>query len=367
MKFKFHIGTKVFFGKDCIRDNSAEFSKLGKKAFIVTGRSSARRSGALDDIMGALGSSGIEYIIFDKIDNNPSLENVCSASREARLAGADFVIGAGGGSPLDAAKAVAVLATNNIEPLVLFGNSFSCKPLPVAAVPTTAGTGSEVTPYSILTRHDLKTKMSFGNEMTFPSAAFLDARYTLSLSPNVEADTAIDALTHAIEGHLGKKSTPATDLMAAEAIRLFGECSSKLLESKLDFNDKEKLLYASMLAGMVISHTGTTIIHGMGYSLTYYKGLSHGRANGLLIKEYLKFNYEQARDKVDNILNLLGYKDISMFGCYLDNLLGMELKLSSKEISDFAALTMLQRSTSNNIRIVQKEDLEAIFRSSFGE
>jgi alcohol dehydrogenase class IV len=175
MQFKFQLATRVFLGTGCIRQNREELLKLGKKAVIITGRNSAKASGALNDIIEILREASLEYHVYDKIENNPTLENVREAGLEAKSFGADFVIGIGGGSPLDAAKAVAVLAVNSIQPSELYTNTFENKPLPIAAIPTTAGTGSEVTPYSILNRNDLETKMSFGNEDTFPKIAFMDA------------------------------------------------------------------------------------------------------------------------------------------------------------------------------------------------
>ncbi|HEX9058722.1 MAG TPA: iron-containing alcohol dehydrogenase, partial [Clostridia bacterium] len=222
MEFKFHMGTKAFFGIESVLKNKGEFLKYGRHAFIVCGKSSAYESGALKDVIAVLEENDINYNVYDSIENNPSLENVSHAGRKAAEFQADFIIGIGGGSPLDASKAIAVLAVNRIDPLELFKNKFDVKPLPIIAIPTTAGTGSEVTPYSILTRSDVTTKMSFGNEDTFPRASFLDPRYTQSMEYGTTVNTAIDAFSHALEGYMTKRSTPASDIIAKEAIRIFG-------------------------------------------------------------------------------------------------------------------------------------------------
>ena len=367
MQFKFHIHTKVIFGEGCIKENADELSKFGKRAFIVTGKNSAEASGALDDITDALDTNGISFTIYDKVQNNPSLENVKEGGKEAAAFKADFIIGIGGGSPLDASKAIAVLAVNQIEPVELFKNTFTHQPLPVIAVPTTAGTGSEVTPYSILTRSDMQTKMSFGNEDTFPKLAFMDAHYTSSLSDEVTVNTAIDALSHAIEGYLSKRSMPLSDAIALEAIGIFGSCVQGLLEKKLDHSAREKLLYASMLGGMVIAHTGTTIVHGLGYSLTYFKGIAHGRANGRLLKEYFIYNYDYAREKIDKILEILKVNNIEEFGRIIASLLNMKtenIKIDPEEIGHYAQITFKMKSTSFNIRNVKEEDLVDIYKKS---
>ncbi|MCX7841550.1 MAG: iron-containing alcohol dehydrogenase family protein [Clostridia bacterium] len=364
MEYRFYIGTKVIFGKNCVFASRQELEKLGKRAFIVCGRNSARASGALKDVAGILEEAGIAYEIYDNVENNPTLENVADAGCLASRFRADCIIGIGGGSPLDAAKAVAVLAVNEIEPVELYSGSFKKKPLPIIAIPTTAGTGSEVTPYSILTRKDLRTKMSFGSEELFPRVAFLDARYTESMSYDTTVDTAVDAFSHAVEGYLSKRSTPVSDVLAVEAVSLFGQCIEPLLEGKIDFSVREKLLHASMLGGMVISHTGTTLVHSLGYSLTYFKSVPHGRANGVFMKEYLLFNYEYAKEKIDNIFKLLGIKDTEEFGDIMDRLAFIKRDYSEDEIKLYASLAIKQKGPSYNIRNVCSEDLFDIMKRS---
>lgn len=365
MQFGFGIGTKVLFGKECLIANKALLSKCGKRALIVTGKTSAKASGALAHVEEILKEYSIDYSIYDGVENNPSLENVAEGGKAAREFKADFIIGIGGGSPLDASKAVAVLAVNNIEPLDLYKNVFTNKPLPIIAIPTTAGTGSEVTPYSILTRNDLNTKMSFGNEDTFPKLAFIDATYTNSMSYETTIDTAIDALSHAMEGYLSKRSTPVSDILALEAMKVFSECTKALIDNNIDFEIREKLLYTSMLGGMVISHAGTTIIHGLGYSLTYFKAIPHGRANGCFMREYLKYNYEAVPEKTNKILKLFKVSSIDEFGDIIDKMINNNLTLNHEEISNYATLTMKQRSTSYNARQVDESDLINILKRLF--
>ncbi len=364
MNFKFYIGTKAFFGRKCIENNRQELARYGRRAMIVGGRSSARASGALGDVTGILKELDIVYDIFDRVENNPSLENVKEGGDRAAAFGADFIIGIGGGSPLDAAKAIAVLAVNRMDPLELYKNSFDKKPLPIIAIPTTAGTGSEVTPYSILTRKDMETKMSFGNEDTFPKAAFLDPGYTESMDYGTTVNTGVDALSHAVEGYLSRRSTPASDILAVEAIGLIGECMEPMAARNLSYEVREKLLYASMLGGMVISHTGTTIVHGMGYSLTYFRDIPHGKANGLLMKEYFKFNYGAAKEKIDNILRRMNLESIEDFGEKIGLLLDSSGTFTDEEIKKYASLAIRQRSASFNIKDVTEEDMVKILKAS---
>ncbi len=370
MDFKFLMSTDIIFGRGCIYKNKSELRKYGTRAFIVTGNNSAKKSGALDDVIITLKENGSEFAIFDKVENNPSIESVVSGAKEAAIFNADYIIGIGGGSPLDAAKAIAVLAVNDMEPSELFKNSFPNKPLPVIAIPTTAGTGSEVTQYSILTRKDMSTKMGFGNEHTFPKLAFMDARYTETLSSEVTVNTAIDALSHAVEGYLSKRSTTISDAFALEAIGIFGRCIDSLRKDTFDYETREQLLYMAMLGGIVIAQTGTTIIHGMGYSLTYFKEVPHGKANGILMREYFKYNYKEAKEKTDKLLNLLNLNSIDEFGETIERLLNIEkfiLNVSEQEIMEYASLTMKQKSTSYNIRDVKEEELVELFKKSLNK
>ena len=367
MQFKFRLGTKTYFGTDCVKSNKEEIAAAGTRCMIVTGRYSGKASGALDDVVSVLDELSIDYYVFDKVENNPSLENVEAGGRAAREFNADFIIGIGGGSPLDASKAIAVLAVNDMQPIELYKNSFPIQPLPILAIPTTAGTGSEVTPYSILTRPDIETKMSFGNDQTFPKVAFLDARYTTSMSRDTTVNTAIDALSHAVEGYLTKRSTPLSDALALESISVFGSCIENLVNNDFDMDMREKLLYSSMLAGMVISQTGTSIVHGMGYPLTYFKDVHHGKANGLLMTEYLKFNYDCQTEKINNILSALKIRDLDEFEKVMDRLIVNDLKLSEDEYEKFSRQSEKHKSVNYNLKPVTYDDILNIYKKSLNK
>ena len=364
MIFKYSLPTRVLFGEKCVWDNREELIKFGEKAFIVTGSKSGILSGALSDVINVFKEYNIEYCIFDKVENNPTLECVKLASETAKHFGADFVIGIGGGSPIDAAKAIAVLTTNDILPLDLYTNKFKNKPLPIIAIPTTAGTGSEVTPYSILTRKDIETKRSFGNDDTFPKLALMDPAYTMSLSREVTINTGIDALSHGIESYLSKRSTSISDIFARQCIKEFAAAMKALLSNEIDYQSRHTLLYCSMLGGMAIAHTGTTIVHAMGYSLTYFKEVPHGKANGLLMKEYLKFNYESCQTKIDDIISIMGLNNIDEFGCVLSSLIKCNFTYTKDELEKYADLAMNQKSVEANAIKVTKEDLAVILKNS---
>lgn len=365
MEFKFNMPVNLKFGTGVIKDNSKEF-KLGRKAFLVTGKNSARLSGALNDVLDVLSLHNIGHEIFDEVENNPSLENVAKGTELCKKSGADFVIAIGGGSPLDAAKGIAALSTNEIEAIDLLKNDFENPFLPIIAVPTTSGTGSEVTPYSVLTIPSMNTKRSFMSQWSYPKVAFADPAYTYSLPYNITVDTAFDAFSHLLESYCSLRSTRFNDSVAIEGIIAFAECMKNIADNDMTNNTREKLMYASCLGGIAISHTGTTLIHAMGYSLTYYKGFSHGRANAMLIADYLKISSQAIPEKINKIMEVLGFDNYKEVDDYFS--IGNESKpiLSDAECAGFAKLANGQGSVKLNPLTMNENDIYNMYKRIFG-
>jgi alcohol dehydrogenase class IV len=182
----------------------------------------------------------------------------------------------------------------------------------------------------------------------FPQVALLDGKYMMGLSKNTTINTTIDALSHAIESYLSKRATPITKMYAVEAIRLIKEQFQNLISYDLTLEARNSLLYASTLAGICISQTGTTAVHTMGYSLTYFKEIDHGRANGLLLGEYLKVVEKKEPKSIAPVLEALGMST-DEFSDTLDKLLGEKDKVSLEEIKTYASKAMLQKNTKNSI------------------
>ncbi|ADY55679.1 Alcohol dehydrogenase [Syntrophobotulus glycolicus DSM 8271] len=368
----YYMPTKVLMGSDCVVRNSGLLRQLGRKALLVTGRQSAKQNGSEKDMKEALGSAGIEYAVFDRVMSNPTIACVYEGAALARENKVDFIIGIGGGSPMDAAKAIALLAAQDIEEQDLFSGNYPNKVLPMAFVPTTAGTGSEVTPYSILTNDQAQTKTSIASEFLFPRMAFLDARYTQSLSAVTTINTALDALSHAVEGMLSVKASRISDALAINSIRMIMECMPALRESfkagdpgKVDLRQREILLQASLIAGMVIAQTGTTVVHAMGYSLTYFHDIDHGRANGLLLAEYLKLVEQENPELAGRILTGMNFSTAEEFKALTDELLGHKEALTEKEIMEYSRKTLKTKNMDNCLVKPDQEEIEQIYVSSF--
>ena len=212
---------------------------------IVTGKNSARLNGSLDDIIKVLSSNGQEWALFDKIMSNPTIECVYEGAAFAKTENVDFIIAIGGGSPMDAAKAINLLACQDIPEDKLFNGQYSEEILPMILVPTTAGTGSEVTPYAVLTNNRAQTKTSIASHILFPKVAILDAKYMENLPKEITVNTAIDALSHSIEGMLSLRANPITDSIALDSIRRISRCFESLKTGELTREQRFELLYAS--------------------------------------------------------------------------------------------------------------------------
>lgn len=364
--YKFHMPTRVIVGTNCVLENPNELI-IGKRAFIVTGKSSGEKSGALGDVIKVLENAKIPYHVYDKIENNPEINDMARGGEFARSSGCDFIIAIGGGSPLDAAKAIAVYAVN--EPKEnsdfglydIFGGSYKNKPLPMVAIPTTAGTGSEVTPYSIMTLHKEQTKKSFSCVDTFFKTAFIDGRYTLNLPLQVARNTAVDAMCHLIEGYTNKKASPSSDFVALEGLRIIGKHLNMLENGVFNVEACTELLWASTLGGIVISQTGTTIVHSMGYQLTYFKDIPHGQANGLLLYEYLK---RVDKVRVSNCLSALGLGSLEELKQCLEKILPCVDNFKEAELLEWAETSIKAKNVASCPYSVTKELEIEIYKNS---
>ncbi len=351
MNFSSYIPTKVIAGRGCVRECAEALKPLGTRALIVTGQSS-KRNGALADISAALTQNAQRFAVFDRVTPNPTLSCVREGLAMLKETGADFVIGLGGGSPMDAAKAIAILAVEPRTDEEIFAGGYGNAALPMAHIPTTAGTGSEVTPYAILTNDFARTKTSISSPALFPKIAFLDGAYCDNLPPHITKNTAMDAFSHAAESMLKNSSSPASELVARESLRILYPLLKSLEAPAKETRDA--LLWASCLAGMAIAHTGTTFVHGMGYFLTYDFGVDHGRANGLLLGETLRIFAENGVPAVQAICAACG-ASIEEIAKTLSVLCGEREKILRKTCEEYAARAMKTK----NIRACKYQPTEA--------
>ncbi len=359
----FYMPTKVFDGVDCVKKNAAAFKELGNKALIVTGKNSAKLCGALADITEALESCDIRYDIFDKIMSNPTIEVVYEGAEMAHSVGSDFIIGIGGGSPMDAAKAIALLYKNRgIDAEDFLNKKYEDKALPIALIPTTCGTGSEVTQYSVITNDYLKTKSSVSGDSTFAKIAFVDNKYLKAMPRNTLINTAFDAFSHNAEGYVSKRANYVSDILALEGMSLFAECLDALKSGDITDVVYDKLMKASVLGGMVIAHTGTTAVHSLGYSFTYFKNVDHGRANAILFPEFLRLVEKTMPQRAKDVLFILEYDSVDELKSSFGELLCPVDDLTDGEIDLFTEIGVMARSLKNSDACPDREEIIRIYR-----
>lgn len=363
---QYFMPTKVMVSKNCVKESRDVFFELGRKAMIVTGRHSAKVCGALDDVIEVLNQNDQSYVLYDRVVNNPTVQCVYEGGILAKKESVDFVIAIGGGSPMDAAKGMALLALNDIPKEKIFNGVAGKAALPMIHIPTTAGTGSEVTPYAILTNTLKETKTSISALSLFPRYALLDERYLQNLPHNSMVHTVIDSLSHSMEGMLSVRASEITDSMAVWAISLIGKCLDKIKDDALSQEDCRSLLIASTLGGMVIASTGTTIVHSMGYSLTYFHGADHGRANGLLLPAFLKVAEKSHPEKVHKMLEALKMVSLDQFDEKIRKLLGQRERLSIQQIEKYTTLAKGSKNIPNCVVPVTESDIRDIFVKSLG-
>lgn len=254
--FSLHIPTRILFGCGEIKKLATE-SFSGKKAMIViSSGGSMRKHGYLDKVVELLKENNIDSIIYDKILPNPIKSHVMEAAAICRERGCDIVVGLGGGSSIDSAKAIAVMARNDGDYWdYVHGGSGKGHPvtgaLPIIAIPTTAGTGTESDPWTVITNEERQEKIGFGCEYTFPSVSIIDPTLMLSIPPQLTAFQGFDALFHAVEGYIANCATSISDLYALEAIRLLYKYLPMAVNNGNDLKARAKVAWASTLAGMV--------------------------------------------------------------------------------------------------------------------
>ncbi len=334
LELSYYMPVKICFGQGTVIKNSSLLKSYGNRVALITGSASAAKSGALSDIVTAININGQIFQIFSGVKNDPPVENVIQMAYEINPFKPDFLIAIGGGSVIDATKVVALFLTNNFREELIWQTTFN-KPLPIVAIPTTAGTGSEVTPYAILTDNIIKTKRSVVSEEIYPKVAFCDPCYTESMPNDLAINTAADALSHLLEGFFAKRANNISDLYALKGLEFWRGGVPGLFRGDISTSERELLMAASLFGGLTIAKTGTTMVHALGYSLTYDHKIPHGKANGLLLSVYLDYMVRTLPEKTKQALAALGYRETTEFQSDIKQLFSEKLQLSTREIASY--------------------------------
>lgn len=304
----------IYYGENAIEKAMDNIAALGKNALIVTGNS-AIKLGHIDNITNSLGKLGIKTAIYVRSNSEPTDEQIYEGVRVYKENNCDFIITIGGGSALDAAKAIGLLITNSGDISDYMGLGKVKRPIPpLVAVPTTAGTGSEATQYTIITDTKSDVKMLIGSPYLIPTIAVVDPLYTMSVPASVTAATGIDALTHSIEGYTSVKNQPLTDNLALSSIRRISKYLRRACENGDDIEARTELIIAALEAGLVINNSSVTIVHGMSRPIGALFHVSHGVSNAILLPDCFDF----AKDgNIDRFADVARAMEVN--GNYLTN------------------------------------------------
>ena len=363
--------TRVVFGRKALSRLKEELEILGldtSKVAIICG-SSAVSHGYTKSIVQQLAG---DVRVFCSVEPDPTIENALHILEEVRVFSPALIVAIGGGSSLDVAKAVSVMLTNegDIRQFIGVPEAFKKPGVPLVAVPTTSGSGSEVTPYAVLTDRDKMKKSPLISRYLFPVLAVDDPELTLTMPQSVTANTGIDALTHALEALISKRATTISRLYSLEAIKLIFEYLPRSFGNARDIVAREKVMLGSLLGGLAITDAGAGLVHTLAHVLGVLYRVPHGLANGIFLVPVLKFYGLSIKDQLDEIAEQLGVSG-GYLG-FIDTLreflsfLGIPSRASAvglreDDITLFVSLVMEKRFLMWNLpRIPNERDIRAL-------
>jgi alcohol dehydrogenase len=313
MNFNYHIPTKILFGPGKLNELSKE-TLPGKKALIViSAGKSVKENGYLDRLIKILDTKEISYVLFDKILPNPIKTHVMEGAELSKANSCDFIIGLGGGSSIDSSKSIAVMATNPgdywdyISGGTGKGLPLQKLPLPVVAITTTAGTGTEADPWTVITKEDTNEKIGFGNEYTFPVLSVVDPELMLTVPEKLTAYQGFDALFHSTEGYIANIASPISDIYALKSIELISRYLPICVNDGSNLEARTQVALANTLSGFVESTSSCTSEHSMEHALSaYHPQLPHGSGLIMLSEAYYTFFADKAPERFIAMAKAMG-------------------------------------------------------------
>lgn len=375
INFSFFLPVNVVFGCGKLKEVGNLTKPYGKKALIVTGKSSAKKSGIYDKVNESLKKVGIDTVLFDKVTPNPLTTTAIEGAKFANKNGCDVVVGIGGGSIMDCAKAIAFLSLNkgDINDYI-FNKIQSDKALPLVLIPTTCGTGSEGNGFAVLTNPENGDKKSLRCNAIVAKVSIVDPECMMTMPKKVLASVGFDALCHNIEAYTSKISQPFTDALSLYAISLIADNLVDVYNGSEEKEAWEKITLASTIGGMVINTAGVTLAHGMEHPASGLKNIVHGQGLAALTPTIIEASYKGNRDKFGKIARIFGgltAEDCSMKIRTLLKKLDLECKLSDLGITEEDIPWMAENcmkvsaaSVKNNPIVFTKEEIEEIYKKA---
>ena len=378
----FRTTPRIVMGPGVIRQIGQEAKgQRAEKALIVTDKGVVD-AGLAGELQKSFDKAGIKHAVFDGVEPDPRYEIVAECLEMIHSEMPDLVIGFGGGSPMDIAKVAAVMATNEGPITKYFGIDLIPKPgLTTIMVPSTAGTGSEVTPIAILSDEGEKLKKGIVSAYLFPSVALLDPELTLGLPPRITAATGMDALIHAIEAYTSVNATGITDMLAFQAMDLLYHAIRTAYANGKNLEARSKMMEGSLLAGMAFANAGVTAVHAFAYPIGAEFHIPHGVANTLMLPHVMRFNLLGNLEKFADMTEAFGFSTE-----HLDDLTAAERAVEAverladdlrvpKHLGEFGikeshlpslaeGVMKVTRLLANNPRTVSLEDAMKIYKAA---
>ena len=383
--YQFKAPSVIVNGPGAAREVGSFAKGIGKKALIVTD-TLLEKKGVLNEIKNSLEVAGVPYALYDKVVNEPTMDYTEEGLKAYKDAGADFLIAVGGGSPMDTAKAIGALATNPGRKITEFmgANKIPNPGAPVIAVPTTAGTGSEVTQFTIITDTDRDVKMLIASPMIMPKVALVDPLLTVSMPREITAATGLDALTHAIEAYVSVKAQPLTDTLALQAIQVIGANLRQAWSNGDNLEARVNMMIGALQAGMAFSNASVALVHGMARPIGAYFHVAHGVSNAALLPTVIEFSIPGNPQKYADIAVALG--EMTEGASLLDAAyqaaeaverlnedvkvpsleeLGVDEEKFNKLVEKMAEDAIASGSPGNNPRKATKEEIVELYRKAY--
>ena len=380
--FAIFLPSNLIFGFGAVEKVGEKAREYGKsKALIITDKGIVK-AGLLERVLTPLEQAGVGAEIFDQIEPNPRDHTVVKAFEFGKKKGCEVIIGLGGGSSIDAAKAVGVLMTNP-GPLQDYLRGTAVKnPLPpLIAIPTTAGTGTEATQFSVVTDTERSFKAGIGSPLLMPKVGIVDSSLMESMPPSLAAATGMDALTHAIEAFVSVNAQPFSDAMALHAIHLIGRYLRPSVGNGSNQEARSEMAMASTLAGVAFSNAGVGLVHAMAHPLGGRFDVPHGVANAILLPSIMRFNLIARLEKFGQVAQALGEKVEGLSAVeagrkaveavgQLSADIGIpghlsEVSVKGEGFPQLAADTMnMKRALACNPRVVTQNEIEKLYRET---
>ncbi|AOT72654.1 iron-containing alcohol dehydrogenase family protein [Geosporobacter ferrireducens] len=386
MEFQHLVPVKIIFGQGKIKETGKLCKNLGRKAVVVTGKSSAKQSKALESLMTSLSSEDISIVLYSEVDGEPDVFMVDRGVALIKEENCDMVIGLGGGSALDVAKTMAMIAVHGGSAQDYFGAQANQKllsqnGLPFIAIPTTAGTASEVTRNAVIKNRKNGLKQSIYADNMFAKIAIVDPELTITAPPKVTAEAGMDAFTHALESYLSIKANPLSEALSYKAIALIFNSLEAAVRNGSNIEARENMALGSLIAGISFGNVGLGLCHGISPALGSIYTVTHGISNAVLLPYILEFNKDVAFEKIAELYcftdsrreNISTYEKAESVISRIRQLniqIGIPEKLrmigvEKEDFSKLVELTFQGRSVYNNPKPVLEADVLKVLEKAY--